>query len=114
MDKPGHPVRPGRHARRRAARPDHQGRRSRWPLDERQFVDPYRFDVGRNPNYHLGYGHGAHFCLGANLARWELRALFRELAKRDILGRIELEPEAEWMTDLHVGTLTKQMVRLID
>jgi cholest-4-en-3-one 26-monooxygenase len=80
--------------------------------DERQFVDPYRFDVGRDPNYHVGYGHGAHFCLGANLARWELRAMFRELAKRDILGRIALEGEGEWMTDLHVGTLTRQMVTL--
>ncbi len=82
--------------------------------DERQFVDPYRFDVGRNPNYHVGFGHGAHFCLGANLARWELRAMFRELGKRDILGRIELEDKGEWMTDLHVGTLTSQMVRLVD
>ncbi len=82
--------------------------------DPRQFVDPYRFDVGRDPNYHVGYGHGAHFCLGANLARWELRAIIRELAGRDILGRIRLEDESEWMTDLHVGTLTKQMVRLVD
>ena len=80
--------------------------------DERQFDDPYRFDVGRDPNYHVGYGHGAHFCLGANLARWELRAMFNELARRDVLGRLELAGEPEWMTDLHVGTLTSQPVRL--
>ena len=43
--------------------------------DERAFEDPYRFDVGRSPNYHQAFGHGAHFCLGANLARWELRAV---------------------------------------
>jgi cholest-4-en-3-one 26-monooxygenase len=80
--------------------------------DERQFDDPYRFDVGRHPNYHVGFGHGPHFCLGANLARWELRAIFGELARRDILDRIELDGPAEWMTDLHVGTLTRQPVTL--
>lgn len=80
--------------------------------DERQFDEPYRFDVGRDPNYHVGFGHGAHFCLGANVARWELRAMFRELARRDVLGRIELAGAGEWMTDLHVGTLTHQPVRL--
>jgi cholest-4-en-3-one 26-monooxygenase len=78
--------------------------------DERQFDEPYRFDVGRDPNYHVGFGHGAHFCLGANLARWELRAMFRELARRDVLDRIALDGEGEWMTDLHVGTLTRQSV----
>jgi len=80
--------------------------------DDRQFTDPYRFDVGRDPNYHVGFGHGAHFCLGANLARWELRAMFRELAHRDILGRITLDDDGERMTDLHVGTVTQQMVSL--
>ena len=42
--------------------------------DPRVFDRPYEFDVGRDPNEHLGFGHGVHFCLGANLARWELRA----------------------------------------
>lgn len=81
--------------------------------DERQFADPYRFDVGRTPNYHVGYGHGPHFCLGANLARWELRAMFAELARRDVLDRLVLSGEAEWMTDLHVGGLSSQPVRLV-
>ena len=63
--------------------------------DERQFVDPYRFDVGRRPNYHVGYGHGPHFCLGANLARWELRAMFAELARRVTGLAVVTEPDVE-------------------
>ena len=47
--------------------------------DERVFDDPFRFDVGRNPNPHLAFGLGAHFCLGASLARLELRILLEEL-----------------------------------
>jgi len=47
--------------------------------DERVFADPFRFDVMRNPNPHLAFGVGAHFCLGASLARLELRVLFEEL-----------------------------------
>ena len=52
------------------------------------FDEPYRFDITRDPNYHLAFGHGPHFCLGANLARWELRAMFDELSHRP------------WLTDL--------------
>jgi cytochrome P450 len=48
--------------------------------DERAFADPYRFDVTRTPNDHVGFGGGgAHFCLGANLARREIKAMFDEL-----------------------------------
>ncbi len=51
--------------------------------DETKFADPWRFDVTRNPNPHIGYGAGgAHFCLGANLARREIRVLFEELHRR--------------------------------
>lgn len=41
--------------------------------DETVFDDPFRFDVTRRPNPHLTFGHGSHFCLGANLARTEIR-----------------------------------------
>jgi cytochrome P450 len=50
--------------------------------DESKFVNPWAFDVARNPNPHLGFGGGgAHFCLGANLARREIRVAFDELRR---------------------------------
>jgi cytochrome P450 len=50
--------------------------------DERMFSDPDSFLVSRNPNRHVGFGAGEHLCIGAALARLELRLLFRELAKQ--------------------------------
>jgi cytochrome P450 family 142 subfamily A polypeptide 1 len=50
--------------------------------DEEVFQDPYRFDVHRSPNPHLAFGFGPHFCLGASLARVELRVMFSELLAR--------------------------------
>lgn len=47
--------------------------------DERVFADPDRLDLARHPNPHLVFGHGPHFCLGAHLARCQLRALFEAL-----------------------------------
>jgi cytochrome P450 len=55
------------------------------------FGDPDRFDVGRRPNDHLAFGHGPHFCLGAHLAREQMRALFAALLDR--LGEVELAGE---------------------
>jgi cytochrome P450 len=53
--------------------------------DEEVFEDPFRLDVTRaNASSHLAFGFGRHFCLGAHLARMEIRAMFREL-----LGRLE-------------------------
>ena len=50
--------------------------------DESKFANPWLFDVARTPNPHLGFGGGgAHFCLGANLARREIRVLFDELRR---------------------------------
>jgi len=51
--------------------------------DEAVFADPYTFDIGRDPNPHIGFGGGGpHFCLGAHLARLELRVLFEALLER--------------------------------
>jgi cytochrome P450 len=56
--------------------------------DEAQFPDPFRFDVGRSGNRHVAFGMGPHFCLGAHLARLELRIWLEELLP--YLDRIEL------------------------
>jgi cholest-4-en-3-one 26-monooxygenase len=50
--------------------------------DEAVFADPEAFDVSRDPNPHLAFGIGPHFCLGANLARLELRVMIQDLVDR--------------------------------
>jgi cytochrome P450 len=52
-------------------------------FDETQFPDPYRFDIGRTPNDHVAFGRlSPHLCLGAQLARMELKVLYEELLPR--------------------------------
>lgn len=79
--------------------------------DPRIFDRPYEFDIARVPNEHLGFGHGTHFCLGANLAKWELRAAFAALAETDILARMVPAEDPVWLTDLHVGAYKQALVR---
>ena len=62
--------------------------------DEGAFEEPSRFDVTRSPNEHVGFGGpGAHFCLGANLARREMTVVFRELFRRIPDLEIQGEPD---------------------
>jgi cytochrome P450 len=56
------------------------------------FPDPDRFDVRRAPNPQLSFGHGPHFCLGAQLARVQMRALFSELLRRTELLDLDGPP----------------------
>ena len=50
--------------------------------DELVFPQPTTFDIRRDPNPHVGFGHGVHFCLGANLARLEMRVILTEMLAR--------------------------------
>lgn len=62
--------------------------------DSRQFPDPGRFDITRDPNPHLAFGHGIHFCLGASLARLEARIARAELLAR--MKEFELASDEPW------------------
>ena len=61
--------------------------------DERVFERPFEFDIARSPNKHLGFGAGVHFCLGAALARLELKIVFEELLRRDLDFELVGAPE---------------------
>ena len=63
--------------------------------DPEVFAHPDRFDVRNPPSVHLAFGHGTHFCLGANLARAEVRLLFEELTARITRLRPVTEPDIE-------------------
>jgi cytochrome P450 len=63
--------------------------------DERVFEDPFSFNIARTPNRHLGYGFGAHVCLGAGLARLELKIGFEALLSR--IGGFQLAGESSWI-----------------
>ncbi|QZH65300.1 cytochrome P450 [Mycolicibacterium farcinogenes] len=77
--------------------------------DEEVFDNPHRFDVGRDPNKHLAFGYGVHFCLGAALARMEMNSLFTELLSR--LDSIELAGTPELSATTFVGGLKHLPIR---
>ena len=67
-----------------------------------QLDDADEFDIARKPNPHLGFGQGVHYCLGANLARLELRVLFEELLSR--FGTVQVVRDVEWTrSNRHTG-----------
>ncbi len=72
--------------------------------DEEVFTDPFRFDIARDPNFHVGFGLGAHFCLGANLARLELKVMFEELLGR--FARFEVTGPLAWTNNNRLLGLT--------
>ncbi|HYB81586.1 MAG TPA: cytochrome P450 [Mycobacterium sp.] len=70
--------------------------------DESVFDRADEFDITRKPNPHLGFGQGVHYCLGANLARLELRVLFEELLSR--FGAMRVVKPVEWTrSNRHTG-----------
>ncbi len=70
--------------------------------DETMFDRADQFDITRKPNPHIGFGHGVHFCLGAHLARLELRVLFEELLAR--FDDVTVVAPVEWTrSNRHTG-----------
>jgi cytochrome P450 len=62
--------------------------------DPRQFPDPHRFDITRDPNPHVAFGHGLHFCLGAALSRMEAKIALTAILER--FSTIELASDEPW------------------
>ena len=77
--------------------------------DEEIFDEPFRFDIARDPNRHVSFGYGVHFCLGAALARMEMNSLFTELVPR--LESIELAGKPELAATTFVGGLKHLPIR---
>jgi cytochrome P450 len=70
--------------------------------DDTAFDRADEFEIERKPNPHLGFGQGVHYCLGANLARLELRVLYEELFSR--FGTVRVVQPVEWTrSNRHTG-----------
>jgi cytochrome P450 len=78
--------------------------------DEEVFPDPFVFRLDREPNPHLGFGVGEHFCLGAHLARLDIKVFFREFAKR--IDAVELAGPVTRLYASFVGGPKRMPVRL--
>lgn len=77
--------------------------------DEEVFDEPFKFDVSRDPNKHVSFGYGVHYCLGAALARMEMNSLFTEMIPR--LDSIELAGKPELTATTFVGGLKHLPIR---
>ncbi|MGD9894906.1 MAG: cytochrome P450 [Dehalococcoidia bacterium] len=77
--------------------------------DEAVFADPDTFDIARDPNDHLAFGIGEHFCLGAGFARLELKVMFEELLRR--LPDIAPDGESERLRSTFIGGIKHMPVR---
>ncbi len=77
--------------------------------DEEIFAEPFKFDVARTPNDHLAFGHGEHFCIGAHLARLELKVMIEEVMRR--MGDLELAGPVEKLRSNFVAGIKHMPVR---
>ncbi len=77
--------------------------------DEEVFPEPFQFRVDRNPNPHIAFGRGEHVCLGAHLARLELRCAFKQLLAR--VRSVELAGEPERVRSSFVGGIKRVPIR---
>jgi len=78
--------------------------------DEGVFPEADRFDVTRHPNEHLAFGYGEHFCLGASLARMQLRAMVGEVLRR--FPKIRLDGEIDLLRSHFIDGVKHMPVRL--
>jgi cholest-4-en-3-one 26-monooxygenase len=78
--------------------------------DERMFEDPYTFDISRDPNPHVTFGFGAHFCLGTNLARAEMKSSIKALLP--LLPRLEIAGAGSRIGHAHVSGYSKLPLKL--
>jgi len=77
--------------------------------DEEVFPDPRRFDITRTPNDHLAFGHGEHFCIGAHLARLEMRVMIEQVMRR--MPDLELAGQPERLRSNFVAGIKHMPVR---
>jgi cytochrome P450 len=78
--------------------------------DEEVFEKPFEFNISRNPNPHIAFGIGEHFCLGANLARLELKVIFSQLIER--LDHVESAGAMERLRSSFVGGIKHMPIRM--
>lgn len=78
--------------------------------DEEVFDDPFRFDITRDPNPQISFGYGAHFCMGAHLARLETKAVLSELVQR--VDQIEITGEVEHVWSSFINGIKSLPVRM--
>jgi cholest-4-en-3-one 26-monooxygenase len=77
--------------------------------DEEAWDDPYRFEISRWPNDHVGFGYGPHFCLGAHLARLQMRLMLNEVLDR--MPDIELTGPVERVASNLIGGIKRMPVK---
>ena len=79
--------------------------------DEQIFEDPFLFNIEREPNKHLGFGAGAHFCLGASLARLELKIVLEEFLASDVV--FSVDGPIEWTPNNRLVGIKRLPVKIV-